>query len=84
MKTYYNENNEIVTTFSSEEEKETVFNLIKNHIELMPKTYRKRYVNWVMVADLTHNGSGYSESICKALGISPNGFKWEVKEDVIE
>ena len=27
MKTYYNENNEIVTTFSSEEEKETVFNL---------------------------------------------------------
>lgn len=80
MKTNYNENNEIVTTFSSEEEKETVFNLIKNHIELMPKTYRKRYVNWVMVADLTHNGSGYSESICKALGVSPKAFKWEVKE----
>ena len=78
MKTYYNENNEIVTTFSSEEEKETVFNLIKNHIDLMPKTYRKRYVNWVMVRDLTHNGSGYSQSICRALGVSPNGFKWEV------
>lgn len=78
MKTYYNENNEIVTTFSSEEEKETVFNLIKNHIELMPKAYRKRYVNWVMVGDLTHNGSGYSQSICQALGVSPNGFKWEV------
>ena len=84
MKTNYNENNEIVTTFSSEEEKETVFNLIKNHIDLMPKTYRNRYVNWVMVSDLTHNGSGYSESICRSLGVSPNGFKWEVKEDVIE
>lgn len=81
MKAYYNENNEIVTTFSSEEEKETVFNLIKNHIELMPKTYRKRYVNWVMVADLTHNGSGYSESICKALGVNPQGEKWVVKEN---
>ena len=84
MKTNYNENNEIVTTFSSEEEKETVFNLIKNHIELMPKTYRNRYVNWVMVRDLTHHGSEYSESICRTLGVSPNGFKWEVKEDVIE
>ena len=80
MKTNYNENNEIVTTFSSEEEKETVFNLIKNHIDLMPKTYRNRYVNWVMVSDLTHNGSGYSESICKALGVNPQGKKWEVKE----
>ena len=81
MKTYYNENNEIVTTFSSEEEKEIVFNLIKNHIELMPKTYRKRYVNWVMPGDLTHNGSGYSESICKALGVNPQGKKWGVKDN---
>lgn len=81
MKTYYNESNEIVATFSSDEEKETVFNLIKNHIELMPKAYRKRYVNWVMVSDLTHNGSGYSQSICKALGVNPQGKKWEVKQD---
>ena len=55
MKTYYNENNEIVTTFSSEEEKETVFNLIKNHIDLMPKVYGKHYANWVVVRYLTHN-----------------------------
>lgn len=81
MKTYYNENNEIVTTFSSEEEKETVFNLIKNHISLMPKVYRKRYVNWVIVKHLTHNGSGYSESICQALGVEPYGKKWEAIED---
>ena len=81
MKTYYNVNNEIVTTFSSEEEKETVFELIKNHIDLMPKGYRKRYFNWVMVRDLTHNGSGYSESICRALGVEPYDYKWEVKEN---
>ena len=80
MKTYYNGNNEIVTTFSSEEEKETVFNLIKNHISLMPKVYRKRYVNWVIVKDLTYHGSGYSMSICSALGVDPYGYKWEVEE----
>ena len=81
MKTYYNENNEIVTTFSSEEEKEIVFKLIKNHINLMPKVYRKRYVNWVIVKDLTYHGSGYSCSICSALGVDPYGYKWEVKEN---
>ena len=52
MKTNYNENNEIITKFSSEEEKETVFNLIKRHIELMPKVDRKRYRNWVFVKNL--------------------------------
>lgn len=79
MKTYYNENKEIITTFSSDEEKETVFNLIKNHIDLMPKVYRKSYVNWVMVRDLTWHGSGYSESICRAFGVDPYGYKWEVE-----
>ena len=81
MKTYYNENNEIVTTFSSQEEKETIFKLINNHIELMLKVYRKRNSNWVIVKDLTHNGSGYSESICRALGVDPYGYKWEVQEN---
>lgn len=81
MKTYYNENNEIVTTFSSKEEKEIVFKLIKNHIDLMPKVYRKRHVNWVIVKHLTYHGSGYSESICRALGVDPYGKKWEVKEN---
>ena len=80
MKTFYNESNEIITTFSSDEEKETVFNLIKNHIKLMPKVYRKRYPNWVIVSDLTFNGRGYSESICRALGVNPYSYKWEVEE----
>lgn len=81
MKTYYNGNNEIVTTFSSEEEKETIFKLIKRHIDLMPKVERKRHCNWVFVKKLTYHGSGYSESICRALGVDPYGYKWEVKEN---
>ena len=81
MKTFYNENNEIVTEFSSDEEKETVFDLIKNHIELMPKVYRKRYPNWVIVSDLTFNGRGYSVSICRALGVNPYSYKWEVEDN---
>ena len=71
----------IITTFSSDEEKETVFNLIKNHINLMPKVYRNRYFNCVVVRDLTHNGMGYSESICQALGVDPYGKKWEEKNN---
>ena len=77
MKTYYNKDGFLVTTFSSDEEKETIFELIKNHIYLMPKVYRKRYVNWVMVRDLIHNGMGYSESICRSLGVDPYGYNWE-------
>ena len=34
MKTYYNENNKLVTTFSSEEEKETIFHHILNKIKI--------------------------------------------------
>lgn len=81
MKTNYNENNEIITKFSSEEEKETVFNLIKRHIELMPKVDRKRYRNWVFVKNLTWHGSGYSYSICRALGVDPDSYKWEKLEN---
>ena len=47
----------------------------------MPKVYRNRYFNCVVVRDLTHNGMGYSESICQALGVDPYGKKWEVKNN---
>ncbi|MDD7591524.1 MAG: hypothetical protein PUJ92_00775 [Bacilli bacterium] len=71
----------IITTFSSDEEKEIVFNLIKRHIELMPKVYRKRNSNWIIVSDLTFYGRGYSFSICSALSVDPNGYEWK-KEDL--
>lgn len=83
MKTFYNENREIVTTFSSDEEKDIVFRLIKRHIEFMPKKYRKNNPNWVIVSDLTYNGSGYSISICKELGVDPMGYEWVIKEDEV-
>ena len=71
----------LITTFSSDEEKEIVFNLIKRHIELMPKVYRKRNSNWSIVSDLTFNGRGYSFSICSALSVDPYGYEWK-KEDL--
>ena len=73
--------NNLITTFSSDEEQETVFNLIKNHIKLMPKVYRKRYPNWSIVSDLTFYGRGYSFSVCSALSVDPNGYEWK-KEDL--
>ena len=79
MKTFYNENREIVTTFSSDEEKDIVFRLIKRHIEFMPKKYRKDYTNWCIISDLTFHGKGYSISICKALGVDPDGYEWSVQ-----
>lgn len=81
MKTFYNEDDKINTTFSSDEEKETVFELIKNHIELMPKVYRKRYPNWCIVGDLIFCGRGYSESICEALGVNPYDYEWKKEEE---
>ena len=81
MKTFYNGDNEIVTIFSSDEEKEAVFNLIKNHIELMPKVYRIGYPNWCIVSDVTFNGRGYSVSICLALGVNPDSYEWEVEDN---
>lgn len=83
MKTFYNENREIITTFSSDEEKDIVFRLIKRHIEFMPKKYRKDYTNWCIVSDLTYHGSGFSFSICKALGVDPMGYEWVIKEDEV-
>lgn len=77
MKTFYNEEKKIITTFSSEEEKETVYNLIKRHIEMQPMTHRKNQCNWVFVHNLTNHGHGYSVSICEALGVDPNGYSWE-------
>lgn len=58
------------------EEKELFFNLVKRHLELMPKVYRKRNCNWVVVKHLTWHGCGYSHLICEYLGVDPTGYKW--------
>ena len=69
----------LITTFSSDEEREFIFNLIKRHIELIPKVYRKRNCNWSIVSDLTFYGRCYSVSVCSALVVDPNGYEWEVE-----
>ena len=80
MKIYYNGDDEVKVTFSSDEEKDIVFLLIKNHIELSPSLYRKAFRNLNFVCDLTNCGICCSESICRALGVNPYGYEWEVEE----
>lgn len=67
-------------TFSSEEEKSIIYDLIERHIDLMPKVYRKRNANWMIVADMTSHGRGYSMAICRALDVDPYGIIW-TRED---
>lgn len=62
----------------TKKEKELFFNLVERHLDLMPKTYRKAYSNWVIVKHLTYHGSTYSRLICEALNIDPSSHKWEV------
>ena len=80
MKIHYNGDDEVKVTFSSDEEKDIVFLLIKNHIELSPSLYRKAFRNLNFVCDLTNCGICCSEAICEALGVDPYGYEW-VKEN---
>lgn len=54
--------------------------LLKNYINKMPKVYRKRNVNWVIVRDLIMQGTstaGRTSCItrCHDLGIDPWGYE---------
>lgn len=56
--------------------------LLENFINKMPKTYRKRNCNWVIVKDLLQQGTskgGRTSSIekCLCLGIDP--YSYELK-----
>lgn len=73
------ENDKVIMT---EEEKQLFFNLVRNHLDLMPKVYRKRNCNWVVVRHLTWHGHTYSDLICRYLGIDPSGYEWEVNKNV--
>ena len=59
--------------------------ILKNHIELMPKVYRKRNQNWVIVKDLlqamtSKGGRSSSISKCYELGLDPDDYQLENKE----
>lgn len=54
--------------------------ILRNYISNMPKVYRKRNSNWVIVQDLIMNGTnkaGMTSSIaeCWRLGIDPYGYE---------
>ncbi len=62
--------------------------LLKNYLSNMPKTYRARHINWVIVRDLLMSGTstaGMTSCItkCHDLGIDPWGYelKGAVKDE---
>lgn len=69
-----------VCEFECEAEKKLFFRLMESHLGLMTKAYRKRNKNWVAVKHMTRHGSGYSEAICKALGVDPDSYTWEARK----
>ena len=58
------------------------YRLLRNFIEHMPKTYRKRNPNWVITKDFlqsgtSEGGSTSSRRKCLRLGIHPDGYTLE-------
>lgn len=62
----------------TKKEKILFFELVRRHLDLMSKTYRKEHSNWVVVQNLTWHGSTYSKLICEAVNVDPSSHKWEV------
>lgn len=62
--------------------KELEFRLLRNFISHMPKTYRKRNCNWIIVQEFLQRGtskagSNSSRAKCTELGIDPWGYTLE-------
>ena len=60
--------------------KEYELRILRNYLSMMPKTYRKRTVNFVIVRDLIMQGTGTAGSTscgkkCVELGIDPYGYE---------
>jgi hypothetical protein len=60
-------------------------NIIKNFLRMMPKVYRERSDNWVVVRDILLSGTitaGMTSCIakCRELGIDPYGYTLELEE----
>lgn len=58
------------------------YRLLRNFISHMPKTYRKRNCNWVIVKDFLQfgtfqGGATSSKNKCLMLGIDPDGYTLE-------
>ena len=62
------------------------YRLLRNFINHMPKTYRKQNQNWVIAKDFLQSGTsqgGATSSMkkCRLLGIDPDGFTLERREE---
>lgn len=69
-------------------DKEEYLRILRNCLDLLPKTYAKRNSNWVIVQDLIMQGTnraGRTSSIvkCYELGINPYGKDLEPLSEVI-
>jgi len=67
--------------------KETELRILRNFIRNMPKVYRQRNMNWVIVMDLLMQGTSTSGgsscmSKCRELGMNPYGYRLEDNYDV--
>jgi hypothetical protein len=56
--------------------------IIKNFLDMMPKTYRKRNHNWVVISHIllyrtSTSGCTSSCDKCRQLGIDPYGYSLE-------
>lgn len=61
------------------------YRLLRNFISHMPKVYRKRNANWVIVQEFLQRGTskaGSNSSIekCAMLGLDPWGYTLEVQQ----
>lgn len=65
-----------------EDQLELEYRLLRNFINHMPKTYRKRNCNWVIVKEFLQRGTAFAGSTssrkkCIFLGIDPDGYTLE-------
>lgn len=68
-----------------EEIRELEYRLLKNFIDHMPKVYRTRHCNWVIVQRFLQQGtskagSNSSREKCTKLGIDPWGYTLKREE----
>jgi hypothetical protein len=59
-------------------------NILENFLYMMPKTYRNRSQNWVVVRDILLSGTstgGQTSCIkkCRELGIDPYGHTFDLE-----
>jgi len=58
---------------------EAILNILKNVRRIKSKAWNKRNPNWVVVKVILGKGSGSSQSLCRLIGVDPDGFEFKKK-----